>query len=447
MTKANADVLEAAKQAVAVKDWTTARKLLAPLVAQNPDGVPGFFLARAELELGRPQSAAPLVTAFRAHRPRHVGSAVLAARIHLANGELEDAQKMALTVLELEPDNVVAPRLLERVAAAIVVKELHAPIELIDARHHEARTGRPSADLLRAAQTLHDVEPGPDWVRDTDQAKIAYFHHARDLTDALRNYHPHLIDVAARFDFLPWPQRIRPHLGESVLDVGCGFGGLGIGYLVAGASSYTGIDPAVELDSTRARNKRTRQWDDMGITSREIAETIPAIRLVQSAVETHQFDRTFDTIVLHNVSEHLPDPDRVLARLTGLCHPGSKVVLLHHNFYSWTGHKRQPRSPAQLDERKAEHRQVYDWNHVVAVPDLPRDHEFLVNLNRLRPDELRETVERHFVVTEWEEVLSDAATCARLTPAVVDRVREVVPDMTERELSVNSVFCVARPRG
>jgi SAM-dependent methyltransferase len=447
MTKANADVLEAAKQAVAVKDWTTARRLLAPLVAENPDGVPGFFLARAELELGRPEVAAPLVTAFRAYRPHHVGSAVLAARIHLANGELEEAQKLALTVLELEPDNVVAPGLLERIAAATVAKDLRAHIEVIDARYREARAGAPSADLLRAARTLHDIEPGPDWVRDTDQAKIAYFHHARDLGDALLNYHPDLIDVAARFDFLRWPQRIQQHLGESVLDVGCGFGGLGIGYLVAGAASYTGIDPAMELDSTRARNKRTRRWDDMGITPREIADTLPAIRLVPSAVETHRFDRTFDTIVLHNVSEHLPDPDRVLARLTDLCHPGSKVVLLHHNFYSWTGHKRQPRSPAQLDERNAEHRQVYDWGHVTAVPDLPRDHDFLVNLNRLRPDELRETVARHFVVTEWEEVLSDAATCARLTPVVFERVRDVVPDITERELNVNSVFCVARPRG
>jgi SAM-dependent methyltransferase len=438
------DGLEAARQAVAAKDWTTARRILAPLVARDPYGVPGFLLARTELELGRPESAGPLVTAFRAQRPRHVGSAVLASRIHLAKGELGDADTMARKVLELEPHNEAAHRLLQQIAAAVVAQGVAAHLETVDARYPEARSGDPSAELLGAAQALHDVEPAPDWTRDPAQAKIAYFHHARDLRDALRSYDPVLIDVATRFDLLSWPSRMKDHLGASVLDVGCGSGGLGIGYLVAGASSYTGIDPALELDSTRARNRRTRRWEDLGVTPRRITEQLPAVRLVRSAVEDHPFDGTFDTIVLHNVSEHLADPDRVLVRLRGLCHPGTRIVLLHHSFYSWSGHKRQPRLPAQLDERNPDHRQVYDWQHVVDVPRLPEGHDFLVNLNRLRLDELRAAVERHFVVEEWDEMPSDPPTLARLTPAVLDRVRSVVPDITERELTVNSVYCVGR---
>ncbi len=446
MTMANTSELEAAKKAVAVKDWDTARRLLAPLVADDPYGVPTFFLARAELELGRPELAAPLVTAFRAHRPRHVGSAVLAARVHLAAGSLEQAEDLVRTVLELEPDNAVAPRLLDRIEAAAVARELAGQIAIVDAHYLEARAGAPSPDLLQAAARLREIEPGPDWVRDTAQAKIAYLHHARDLGVALRSYDPHLIDVATRFDYLSWPRRIQDHLGESVLDVGCGLGGLGIGYLVAGAVTYTGIDPAVELDSSRLRNKRARRWDDMGLTPRQVSEAVPALQVIPSTVEDHQFDRTFDTIVLHNVSEHVPDLDRILASVTTLCHPQTQVIFLHHNFYSWSGHKRQPRRPDQYDEKSAEHQQVYDWRHINAVPDLPDDHELIVNLNRLRLDELRDAIERHFTIARWDDDLSDDATCARLTPAVVERVREVVPDITERDLTVTNVFCVARPK-
>jgi hypothetical protein len=184
----------------------------------------------------------------------------------------------------------------------------------------------------------------------------------------------------------------------------------------------------------------------MGITPRQINARVPAVDVIPSAVETHRFDTTFDTIVLHNVSEHLTDPDRVLSFLTGLCHPRSQVVILHHSFYSWNGHKRRPHWPGQLDESDPEHRQVYDWRHLDDVPDLSQDHEHLVNLNRLRLDELRAIIERHFVVEQWDEILSDSATCARLTPPVLDRVRGVVPDITERELTVNSVFCVAGPQ-
>lgn len=443
MTTPSAEQLEAAKQAVAIKDWNSARTILAPLVAENPYGVPAFFLARAELELGRPEVAAPLVTAFRAHRPRHVGSAVLAARIRLATGDLEQAESLARIALDVEPDNGVAPRLLKRIAEAAVARDLAETIAAVDAHHHKARAGNPDLALFQAAERLRGVEPGPSWVRDTAQAKIAYFHHARDIGEALRNYDPHLIDVATRFDYLSWPKRIQQYLGASVLDVGCGVGGLGIGYLVAGASSYTGVDPALELDSTRARNKRTRQWDDMGTTPRQITETIPAIQVIESAVEDHDFDTTFDTIVLQNVSEHLPNLDPVLARLTSLCHPQTEILFLHHNFYSWNGHKRQPRHPDRLDERDPEQQQVFDWRHIDAVPTLPEKHDLLVNLNRLRIDELRQTIDRHFEVKKWDEVPSDATTRARLTPGILDRVREVVPDITGRDLTVNIVFCVA----
>ena len=190
MTQAKAERLEAAKQAVAVKDWNSARTILAPLVAEDPYGVPAFFLARAEFELGRPEVAAPLVTAFRAHRPRHVGSAVLAARIRLATGDLEQAESLAESRWTWSPTTGSLPDSSSASLRQRSPRTLLRPIAAIDAHHHKARAGILGPALFQAAERLRGVEPGPDWVRDTAQAKIAYFHHARDIGEALRNYDP-----------------------------------------------------------------------------------------------------------------------------------------------------------------------------------------------------------------------------------------------------------------
>lgn len=439
--------LEDAKKLIAGSNWKEARKILAPLVADDPYGVPGFFLARVELELGRPEVAAPLVAAFRAHRPRHVGACVLAARVHLATGDLDEAEKTVQTVLELEPDNQVAPRLLERIAGARGTAEAAGYLAVVDAGHLQARAGAPSRALVEAAEHLSRMAPGPEWTRETDQAKIAYFRNAVDITTALRNYDPHLIDVSTRFDYVAWPKRIQEYVrGRSVLDVGCGFGGFGMGFLIAGATSYAGLDPAMDLDSTRAKNKRVRRWDDMGVTPRQIAQALPAVRLFQSSSEDKSFDETFDTIALHNVTEHLMRLEEVLAGLVRLCKRDTDVVFHHHNYYCWNGHHLAPNQPAQLDENDPKQQLVYDWRHINAVADLPEDHYILNNLNRVRLDELRAITEKYFDIVRWDEIPSSKATLDRLTPEIVDRVREAVPDVTERELSVNAVLAVARPK-
>ncbi|UMG91154.1 methyltransferase [Nocardioides sp. TF02-7] len=439
--------MAAAKAAIADKNWTEARRLLAPLVAENPRGAAAVLLARSELELGRPEVAAPLVAAFKAWRPRHVGARVLGARIHLASGSFDEAESEARAALELEPDHPAVPRLLERIAAGRAAAESERLVRLVDAQHVRARREGPTRELLAAARTLQRMRPGPDWTRDRLQATIAYFHHASDLRAALRNYDPHLIDISTRFDYIAWPRRIQQYVrGRSVLDVGCGFGGYGMGFLIAGTKSYTGLDPAMELDSSRAKNKRVRKWEDMGVTPRQIAEALPAIRLLQSSSEDTTFEETFDTIALHNVTEHLMSLDEVLRGLTRLCRRDSVVVFHHHNYYCWNGHHLAPNQPAQLDESDPRHQQVYDWRHIDLVPDLPEDHYIRTNLNRVRLDELREVTERYYEIERWDEVPSSPETLERLTPQVLDRVRGTVPDITERELSVNAVLAVARPK-
>ena len=60
---------------------------------------------------------------------------------------------------------------------------------------------------------------------------------------------------------------------------------------------------------------------------------------------------------------------------------------------------------------------------------------------------LHEITSRHFEIVRWDEIPSSDATLERLTPEIVERVRGAVPDITERELTTNAVFAVARPRG
>lgn len=441
------DTMEAVKAAMQAKDWAGARRLLAPLAAENPHGIGALQLARVEFELGRPDVAAPLLAAFRAWRPKHAGARMLTARIHLANGEFDKAESEARKALELDPDRAALPRLLDSIAAAREASEADSFIQVIDSQCMAARQTGPTTELLEAANALHRIDPGPDWTRVSRQAKIAFFHFATDLTWALRNYDPHLIDISSRFEYITWPKRIQEYVrGKSVLDVGCGFGGFGMGFLIAGTSTYTGLDPAMNLDSSRARNKRDRQWADMGVTPRAISEELPAIQLIQSSVEETSFEGGFDTITLHNVTEHLHQLQSVIKRLTRLCKPDTNVVFHHHNFYGWNGHHLPPYQPAQLDEENPEHREVYDWRHINIVPDLPQDHHIMATLNRVRLDELRELIANHFDIVRWDEIPSSESTLARLTPGVIDRVREAVPDITERELSINTVFAVARPK-
>ncbi|HEX2176346.1 MAG TPA: tetratricopeptide repeat protein [Nocardioidaceae bacterium] len=447
MAESTVDAMEAAKTAIQDKDWTTARRLLAPLVAENPHGIGAFHLARAELELGRPDMAAPLIVAFRSWRPKHVGARMLAARIHLANGQLDEAEAEARTATELDPESPAVPRLLGKIAAAREVAEAERFVSVIDSQYQAARTTGTTPEMLEAAQALQGRKPGSDWTRDRRQATIAYFHFATDLESALRNYDPHLIDISSRFDYISWPKRIQEYVrGKSVLDVGCGFGGFGMGFLIAGTKAYVGLDPAMELDSSRAKNKRVRKWADMGVTPREIADAIPAIRLFQSSSEDKAFDETFDTIALHNVTEHLLQLEEVLNGLSRFCKPDTNVVFHHHNYYCWNGHHLAPNQPNQLDEQNSRHQQVYDWRHINLVADLPEDHYIMTNLNRIRLDELYEVTAKHFHIVRWDEVPSTDQTLARLTPEIVERVREAVPDISERELITNAVLAVARPK-
>ena len=440
--------LTAAVDAVRARDWPVARRLLTALVADKPRSIATFHLARVELELGRPARAEVLVDTFREWRPEHAGAALLAARIKLAQGRLDEARTEAEPLLATPTHADRARAVLDSVAQVCATQEALPLIASLDQQLPELRRSGPTARTLEAAQALGRIRPGSLWNDDPVQATVAFFHFAGDTAWALRNYDPHLIDVSTRLDYVSWPRRIQEHVrGASVLDVGCGFGGYGMGFLVAGARRYLGVDPAMDLDSTSARNKRLRQWDDLGVSPRQIMATVPAIRLLRETTENLSVDEVFDTITLHNVTEHLMGLEEALSGLTRWCAPDTRIVLHHHNFYSWNGHHFPPYRPDQIDLDDPEHQMLIDWRHVDGVHHLPDDHYVRTHLNRVRLGELRSLVPRHFPLASRDDIPSSAPSPTRLPPQPLPGRPQPPPDLTERDLRVNSVLAVATPRG
>ena len=92
----------------------------------------------------------------------------------------------------------------------------------------------------------------------------------------------------------------------SVLDVGCGSGGVGAGLRHAGATRLTGIEVVPEqAELARAH------YDEVVAAP------------VEDALE--QLEGPFDTILCLDVLEHLVDPERVMRDLRGLAAPGARL--------------------------------------------------------------------------------------------------------------------------
>ena len=92
----------------------------------------------------------------------------------------------------------------------------------------------------------------------------------------------------------------------SVLDVGCGSGGVGPGLRRAGATRLTGVEVV----------------PDQAELAREHYDEVIAAP-VEEALE--QLDGPFDTILCLDVLEHLVDPERVLSALHGFAAPGARL--------------------------------------------------------------------------------------------------------------------------
>ena len=100
--------------------------------------------------------------------------------------------------------------------------------------------------------------------------------------------------------------------GRDVLDVACGTGVLIPDYLKRKVASVTGIDISPKMA--------------------EIAEAKfpqPEVTILCGDVETTDFGKQFDCIVVYNAFPHFPDPDRLIQTLSDLLKPGGTLTVAH----------------------------------------------------------------------------------------------------------------------
>ena len=99
--------------------------------------------------------------------------------------------------------------------------------------------------------------------------------------------------------------------GKDVLDVACGTGVLIPDYLARGAS-VTAIDIA----------------PNMAAIAREKFEKY-GVEVLCGDVETTEFEKQFDCIVVYNAFPHFPDPEGLIRRLASLLKPGGTLTVAH----------------------------------------------------------------------------------------------------------------------
>lgn len=260
--------------------------------------------------------------------------------------------------------------------------------------------------------------------------------------DARRQFAPKLIAKTLEFEYIRWPKRLQPHVrGRRVLDVGCGMGLHGIGFVVSGVKSYTGCDPILDLESDIVKNQRTARRQQCGWTPREMMAVLPQLHYVAGSIDDLPRGQTFDVVVMHNTTEHLIEIARIFAAVHDRLDPDGLLVFNHHNFYAWNGHHLAPKNVSAIDTTDPRQRRVVDWGHLHADAEL--DEHLSTRVNRITLDDLRSLTERHFEIAEWHEQLSNETEGrSRLTEEILN----ANAPRTRRELETQSVYCVARKR-
>ena len=99
---------------------------------------------------------------------------------------------------------------------------------------------------------------------------------------------------------------------KDILDVACGTGVLIPDYIKRNVASVTGIDISPKMAEI-AKGKFPQE----------------CVTILCGDVETTAFDRQFDCIVVYNAFPHFPDPERLIAALSGLLKPDGTLTVAH----------------------------------------------------------------------------------------------------------------------
>ena len=258
---------------------------------------------------------------------------------------------------------------------------------------------------------------------------------------SLRNLSLPLLEAAIRRKNVHWPLLIARYLrGKDVLDVGCGRSLYGVSFLFAGAKSYTGVDPRLDLDSNVIKDSSALhgRFEVSPWTPRRLMDRLPGLVYVSGLTSDLSKGSTFDVLAMHNVTEHLMKIDDAFEEFATLVRPGGRIVFRHPNYYSWGGHHMRPRTPAEIIDGDPQQALYRDWEHLRDRPDWPD--KIALRQNRIRPGDLRKVVARHFEIELWQTYRSlQIEGGERLTPEILARH----PDFTEEEMLTQAIVCVA----
>ena len=251
------------------------------------------------------------------------------------------------------------------------------------------------------------------------------------------------VQQALELGYLRWPKALAPWCrGRDVVDVGCGMGLHGLGFLLEGARSYTGVDPLIKPKSGVLKSLHSGKRLDCGWTPEMLMERIDRFRMIRGISNELEGRMLFDVATLHNATEHLTDLAGVFASVARLLRPGGRLIFSHHNWFSWNGHHQEPKTIGRLDLTNPIQQRFADWAHLDGTH--PPDHYVMTKLNRLRLEEVRAITGQHFEI-ELERTTPSTPNqgAGRLTEAI--RARH--PNLTEADFTTQSLFCVARLKG
>ena len=100
--------------------------------------------------------------------------------------------------------------------------------------------------------------------------------------------------------------------GVDVLDVACGTGVLFPDYLARQVNSVTAVDISPEMVKIAAS-----KFPEENIT------------VLCADVEDLAADKQFDRIMVYNAFPHFPDPEKLIATLSGMLRPGGTLTVAH----------------------------------------------------------------------------------------------------------------------
>ncbi|HEY2177626.1 MAG TPA: tetratricopeptide repeat protein [Caulobacteraceae bacterium] len=433
-----AERLEAVRELIAGRRWILAEEALRPLCERHPGSEAAWRLLGDCLAAQRRYADAE--AAYDSALVASPGS--VAARQGLARLYAQRSRfDLAGAILDRLPRTAETVALRRRISAqghdadpSAYFIHLVGEIERAIGENRTDLALAAQADIKRRASVLRRLH----WEREPVLGCAAYFAFNPTEAATIHRYRPDWLRAAVEFDFVHWPKRVQRWVeGLDVADIGCGQGAYSLGFVIAGAASYFGVDPTVDLVSTAARNKLRREDAVFVCAPSDIQAALPQVTILPGAFEDMAAERTFDTILMHNVTEHLLDIEAVFEGLTALMRPAGKVIFVHHNYYCWNGHHQRPASLSDLKEDDAEQARYYDWRHVRFEP--PADHYIATGLNRIRLADLRALCERLWRIETWDERRSPPEILARMTP----ELRASLPEFGDDELEVNAVFVVA----